>query len=162
MVPAHTPHPWLQQQEEEETRTKIMILSLVMRMAPSSLPPPPPCWASRCSWRSPWSLQQFSESSSIFSSNICMSFNLRFCFGVSDDKQRNYTQCQGPLANSWWWPCAALVIIYSLDINCTNNHNFLTALNCNWTINILWCYPCNNFHRLLLNVMKTHTILCQL
>ena len=72
-------------------------------MSPSSPPPPSPCWASRCTWRSPWSLQQFSESSSIFSSNICMSFNLRYCFWVSDNKQRNYTQCQGPLANSWWW-----------------------------------------------------------
>ena len=44
-----------------------------------------------------------SESPSIFPSNICMSFNLRYCFWVSDNKQRNYTQCQGPLANSWWW-----------------------------------------------------------
>ena len=72
-------------------------------MAPSSPPPPPPCWASRCSWRSPWSLQQFSESSSIFSSNICMRFNLRYCFWLSDNKQRNYTQCYTPLVNSWWW-----------------------------------------------------------
>ena len=72
-------------------------------LAPSSPPPPPPCWASRCSWQSPWSRWQISDSSSIFPSNICMSFNLRYCFWVSDNKQRNYTQCQGPLANSWWW-----------------------------------------------------------
>ena len=72
-------------------------------MAPSPPPPPPPCWVSRCSWRSPWSLQQFSESPSIFSSNICMRFNLRYCFWLSDNKQRNYTQCYTPLVNSWWW-----------------------------------------------------------
>ena len=72
-------------------------------MAPSSPPPPPPCWASRCSWRSPWSLQQFSESPSIFSSNICMRFNLGYCFWNSDNKQRNYTWCHNLLVNSWWW-----------------------------------------------------------
>ena len=72
-------------------------------LAPSSPPPPPPCWASRCSWRSPWSQWQISDSSSIFPSNICMSFNLRHCFWISDNKQRNYTQCQPPLVNSWWW-----------------------------------------------------------
>ena len=71
-------------------------------MAPSSPPPPPPCWASRCSWRSPWSLQQFSESPSIFSSNICMRFNLGYCFWNSDNKQRNYTWCHNLRVNSWW------------------------------------------------------------
>ena len=65
-------------------------------LAPSSPPPPPPCWASRCSWRSPWSQWQISDSSSIFPSNICMSFNLRYCFWVSDNKQRNYNSMSGP------------------------------------------------------------------
>ena len=77
-------------------------------LAPSSPPPPPPCWASRCSWRSPLSLRQFSKPPSIFPSNICMSFNLRYCFWVSDNKQRNYTQCQDPLVYSWWWMMSLL------------------------------------------------------
>ena len=72
-------------------------------MAPSSPPPPPPCWASCCSRQSPWSLQQFSESPSIFSSNRCMRFNLGYCFWNSDNKQRNYTWCHNLLVNSWWW-----------------------------------------------------------
>ena len=76
-------------------------------MAPSSPPPPPPCWASRCSWRSPWSLQQFLESPSIFSSNVCMRFNLGYCFWNSDNKQRNYTWCHTLLVNSWWCWCLA-------------------------------------------------------
>ena len=65
-------------------------------LAPSSPPPPPPCWASRCSWRSPWSLRQFLKPPSIFPSNICMSFNLRYYFSVSDNKQRNYNSMSGP------------------------------------------------------------------
>ena len=65
-------------------------------LAPSSPPPPPPCWASRCSWRSPWSLRQFLKPPSIFPSNICMSFNLRYYFLVSDNKQRNYNSMSGP------------------------------------------------------------------
>ena len=81
-------------------------------MAPSSPPPPPPCWASRCSWRSPWSLQQFSESPSIFSRNICMRFNLGYCFWNSDNKQRNYTWCHNLLVNSWWW-----FFIYKHNLN---------------------------------------------
>ena len=87
-------------------------------LAPSSTPPPPPCWASRCTWRSPWSFQQFSESSSIFSSNICMRFNLRYCFWISDNKQRNYTWCHGPLANSWWctrMPIQIMMLWYFLE-----------------------------------------------
>ena len=84
-------------------------------MAPSSPPPPPPCWASRCSWRSPWSLQQFLESPSIFSSNVCMRFNLGYCFWNSDNKQRNYTWCHNLLVNSWW--CSCVFILYRPFVN---------------------------------------------